>query len=114
MCNLPGPTNHTEYCHLSRSLKASFKEDRKQQAATVDAFAKAELNQGRIREAWDVIRCWFIKAEDRPLPPSREDLRKVTNDRIALYSKSSSPDRIPMLVPSFDIDDVVPEPDKIA
>ena len=52
--------------------------------------------------------------EDQPLPPSREDLTKVTNDRIKLYSKSLPPDRLPILVAPFDIDDVVPEPDEIA
>ena len=52
--------------------------------------------------------------EDRPLPPSREALQKVTNDRITLYTKSLPPDRIPILVAPFDIDDVVPEPDEIA
>ena len=55
-----------------------------------------------------------IAVEDQPLPPSREDLIKVTNDRIKLYSKSLPPDRIPILVAPFDIDDVVPEPDEIA
>jgi len=65
-------------------------------------------------EAWNIIRRWFIKVEDRPLPPSREDLQKVTNDCIKLYTKSLPPDRIPILVAPFDIDDVVPEPDEIA
>ena len=52
--------------------------------------------------------------ENRPLPPSCEDLRKVTNDRIKFYSKSLPPERIPVLVAPFDIDDVVPENNKIA
>ena len=37
----------------------------------------------------------------------------MTNDRIKLYSKSLPPDRIPVLVAPFDIDDVVPEPSEI-
>ena len=50
---LPGPTNYTEYRHLTRSLKASLKGDRKQRAATAGALAEAELNQDspRIKEA---------------------------------------------------------------
>ena len=40
-------------------------------------------------------------------------LRKVTNDRIKLYSKSLPPERIPVLVAPFDIDDVVLGPSKI-
>ena len=116
MCRLPGPLNFTEYRRLTRSLKASFKEDRKQRAATAGAIAEAELNHDppHIKEAWNVICRWFIAVEDRPLPPSREDLQKVTNDRIKLYTKSLPPDRIPILVAPFDIDDVVPEPDEIA
>ena len=114
LCKLPGPTNHTKYhCH-TRSLTASFKEDRKQRAATACALAEADLNQDRIREAWNVIRCWFIKAEDRLLPPSRKNLRKVTTDLIILYSKFLPPDRIPILVARFDIDDVISEPNEIA
>ena len=52
--------------------------------------------------------------QDRPLRPSQEDLKKITNDRIKLYSKSLPPDRLPILVAPFDIDDVVPEADEIA
>ena len=37
----------------------------------------------------------------------------MTNDRIKLYSKSLPPERIPVLVAPFDIDDVVPEPSEI-
>ena len=113
MCKLPGQTNHTEYRRLTRSLKALLKEDRKRRAVTAGALAEAELNEGNVREAWSIIRRWFVTVENRPLPPSREDLRKVTNDRITLYSKSLPPDRIPILVAPFDIDDVVPDPDEI-
>ena len=110
---LPGRLNQTAGRYLNRSLRSSLKEDRKLRAATAGALAEAELDQGKIKEAWNVIRRWFISVEDRPLPPSREDLRKVTNDRFKLYSKSLPPNRLPILVASFDIGDVVPEPDKI-
>ena len=113
LCKLPGPTNQTEYRRLTRNLKLSLKEDRKQRAATAGALAEAELNEGNVREAWAVIRRWFVTVSNRPLPPSRTDLRKVTNDRIKLYSKSLPPERIPVLVAPFDIDDVVPEPSEI-
>ena len=111
---LPGPTNHTAYRRLNRKLKASFKVDRKQQAATAGALAQTELNQGKIRKAWNVIHHLFIKAENQLLPLSQDDLRKVKNDCITLYSKSLIPDRIPVLVALFDIGDVVEEPDEIA
>ena len=107
---LPGPTNITEYRRLTQCLKISLKGDRKQRAAIARALAEAELSEGSTREAWSITCRWFVTVENRPLPPSREDLRKVTNDRIKLYSKSLPPDRIPVLVAPFDIDDVVPEP----
>ena len=37
-----------------------------------------------------------------------------TSSHESQYLKSLSPDRIPILVAPFDIDDVVPEPDEIA
>ena len=40
-------------------------------------------------------------------------LQKVTNDCIELYLKSLPPDCLPIVIAPFDIDDVVPEPDKI-
>ena len=110
---LPGTLNQTASRYLTRNLKASLKEDRKQRAAAAGALAETKINQGRIREARNGIHRWFIKAEDRPLSPSREDLRKVTNDCIKLYLKAS-PDWLPIIVAPFDIDDAVPEPDEIA
>ena len=51
--------------------------------------------------------------EDRPLPPSREDVREVTNDHIKLYLKYLPSDRLPILVTPFDINDVILEPEKL-
>ena len=114
MRRLPGRLNQTASPHLTRRLKASLKEDRKRGATTAGALVETELDQVKIKEAWSVIRHWFIEVQDWPFPPSREDLQKVTNDRIKLYLKSLSPDSLPILVAPFDIDDIVPEPDKIA
>ena len=70
MRKLPGPTNITKYRRLTHDLKAFLKEDQKQQAATAGALAGAKVNPCKIREAWSIIRRWFAKAEDQPLPPS--------------------------------------------
>ena len=48
--------NQTASRYLTRSLKASLKEDRKQQAATTGALAEAQFDQSRIKEAWNFIR----------------------------------------------------------
>ena len=111
---LPGSTNVTEYRCLTCSLNASLKEDQKRRAAIAGTLAEAELDKGHAREAWIIIRRWFFKGENQPLSPSREDLRKVTNDCIKLYLKDLPPERILILVALFDIDDVVPEPSEIA
>ena len=65
---LPGRTNQTASCYLTCSLKVSLKEDSKQRVATTGALTEVELNQGRIKEAWNVTRHWFISVQDRPLP----------------------------------------------
>ena len=41
MRKLPGPTDQVEYRRLTRCLKISLKEDRKQRAATAGALAEA-------------------------------------------------------------------------
>ena len=100
--------------YLNGSLKSSLKEDRKLQAAPAGALAEAEINRGRIKETWNIICRWFISVENKPIPPSREDLEKDTNDCIKLYSNSLPPVRLPILIALFDMDDIVPEPDEIA
>ena len=46
--------------------------------------------------------------------PSREDLQKVTDDHINLYTKAETPDALPILEAPFDISDEVPEDCEIA
>ena len=88
--------------------------DRKRRCAAAGAAAEAELSNGNTREAWQIVRSWYQTASTRPPPPSREDLTKVTNDRISLYTKELPPESLPILVAPYDIDDVVPEVDEIA
>ena len=64
MRKLPGPTNQTESRRLTRCLKLSLKEDRKQRAAIAEVLAEAELNEGNVREAWSIIRRWFVTVEN--------------------------------------------------
>ena len=52
---LPGTLNQSVHRRLSRSLKCSFQEDRKQRAATAGALVEAELSEGHTREAWKII-----------------------------------------------------------
>ena len=113
LSRLPGK-NQAEYRRLVRRLKISLAGDRKRRCAAAGAAAEAELSAGNTREAWQIVRRWYHHAAGRPPPPSREDLTKVTNDRINLYSKDSPPESLPILVAPFDIDDVVPGVSEIA
>ena len=110
---LPG-NNQAEYRRLNRRLQVALTGDRKRRCAAAGAAAEAELSNGNTREAWQIVRSWYQTASTRPPPPSREDLTKVTNDRISLYTKDLPPESLPILVAPFDIDDVVPEVDEIA
>ena len=95
-------------------MKLAFKSDRKRRCATAGALAEAELSSGNTREAWTMVRSWYSSASCRPPPPSREDLKKVTDDRINLYTKDATPDALPILVAPFDISDEVPDDCEIA
>jgi hypothetical protein len=110
---LPG-NNQAEYRRLDRRLQVALTGDRKRRCAAAGAAAEAELSNGNTREAWQIVRSWYQTASTRPPPPSREDLTKVTNDRISLYTKELPPESLPILVAPYDIDDVVPEVDEIA
>ena len=86
LCRLPGPTNQVEYRRLSRSLKSSHKEDRKRSAATAGVLAEAELKHDPppplLRRHGTSSAAGLLKWKIDHSPSSREDLRKVTNDRI--------------------------------
>ena len=110
---LPG-NNQAEYRRLNRRLKSALSSDRKRRCAAAGEAAEAELSVGNTREAWKIVRNWYQSASNRPPPPSREDLKKVTDDRINLYTKDLPPETLPILVAPFDIDDVVPDVDEIA
>jgi len=56
----------------------------------------------------------YSLASCRPPSSSREDLKKVTDDRINLYTKAETTDTLPILVAPFDISDEVPEDCEIA
>ena len=77
MRKLPGPTNQTEYRRLTRCLKLSFKEDRKQRAALAGALAEAELNKGNVRETWSIICRLFVTVGNRLLPHLEKTLERL-------------------------------------
>ena len=73
---------------LGRAVKASLAAYQKQRAeeagAEVEALVKAE--PPLIQEAWYRIQGWYKAAVDRAPPPSRVTLKRITAERVALYS----------------------------
>ena len=93
-------------------FEASINEDRKQHTATAGDLVGLELSKGntRTRKAWQVTQSWFVSvsAEGYPLPPaSCEDLEKVINDHIELYTKDLPPKHIPTMVAPFSISNII-------
>ena len=58
-------THTNTHTHTCTHTHASINEDRKRRVATA---TETELSVGNTREAWQVIRCWFVQVENHPLP----------------------------------------------
>ena len=74
---------------LGKAVKKSLAEDRKRRAeeagAEVEALMKAD--PPLIQEAWYHIQGWYKAAVDRAPPPARVTLKRITAERVALYSR---------------------------
>lgn len=111
--------NHdrSEARRLTRKIKASLKTDRKARVAAAGTAIEADLNAGKLREAWGKLKGWYKEASGRAPSPSRQDLDTVTAERITLYTREPPEnlgDPIPVLVDGFEIPDNVPDEDEIA
>ena len=63
-----------------------------------------------IQDAWHRIQGWYKAAIDRAPPPARVTLKRITADRVALYSHVLPPgDNIPVTIKPFGVKDSVPE-----
>lgn len=104
-----------EHRRLSRAVKASLREDRKQRCASVGQEVESYLSDPKtVQEAWNRIRTWYRHAEDRAPKPARADLQKVTEEYASLYRKSEpAGDPIPVVVAPFDVPDDIPTESEI-
>ena len=67
-----------------------------------------------IQEALYRLQGWYKAAVNRALPPARATLKRVTAERVALYSRVPSPgDSIPVNNEPFAVEDGVPEEGEI-
>ena len=78
---------------LAKAVQASLAMDRRRMAeeagAEVEALVKAD--PPLIQEAWYRLHGWYKAAVDRAPPPARATLRRVTAERVALYSRIPPP-----------------------
>ena len=73
----------------------------------MEALVKADLPL--IQEAWYRLQGWYKAAVDRAPPPAQAMLKRVTAERVALYSRVSPPgDSIPVNIEPFAVEDRVP------
>lgn len=99
---------------LDRRIRRAFKADRKRRAEEAGEAIEAALLGGEIQAAWDRFKSWYRQASDRPSPPSRMDLRAVTQERIDLYTREPPPgEAIPILVEPSNVPDEIPSDEEI-
>ena len=80
--------------------------------AEVEALVGADPHL--IQEAWHRIQVLYKSAVNRALPPAQVTLERITAERVALYSYiPPSGENIPVEVHPFQVDESVPEENKI-
>ena len=66
------------------------------------------------REAWQRLKVWYKAAVERVPPPARATLKRITAERVDLYSYVPSPGKnTPVTVRPVPVDDSVPMEDDI-
>ena len=96
---------------LGRRIRRSLAEDRKRRTeeagAAVEALMKAD--PPLTQEAWHRLQGWYKATADRPPPPARATLRRVTAEQEQLYSREPPPgDTIPVTIDPFEVEDGIP------
>ena len=89
----------------SQGLACGDKAGRK---GEVEALMKADPHL--IQEAWYRLQGWYKAAVERAPPPARATLKRVTEERVTLYSQVPPPGHsIPVDIEPFAVEDGVPE-----
>ena len=96
---------------MGRRIRRSLAEDRKRRTeeagAAVEAMMKAD--PPLIQEAWHHLQGWYKAEVDRPPPPARATLKRVTAERAKLYSRVPPPGyTILVTIEPFEVEDGVP------
>ena len=101
---------------MGKAVRASLETDRQRRAeeagAEVEALAKAD--PPLIQEAWYRLQGWYKASVDHSPPPAQATLKRVTAERVTLYSHIPPPgDNIPVTIEPFAVEDGVPAEEKI-
>ena len=74
---------------MGKAITASLAQDRRRRVeeavAEVEDLMKAD--PPLIQEAWYRLQGWYKAAVDRAPPPARATLKRVTAERVTLYSR---------------------------
>ena len=90
--------------------------DRRQRAEEAGAEIEALVGADPplIQEAWHWIKGWYKAAVDRAPLPARVTLKRITAERVALYSYVPAlVENITISVKLLPVDDSVPEEDRV-
>ena len=101
---------------MGHAIKASLMTDRRRCAEEAGAEVEAlvGVDPPLIQEAWHRIKGWYKDAVDRAPPPAQVTLRRITAERVALYSYVPPPgENIPISISPFQVDNSVPEEGEI-
>ena len=67
-----------------------------------------------IQEAWYLLQGWYKAAVDQAPPPAQDTLKRITAERVALYSGVPPPGySIPVEIEPFEVEDRVPDEGEI-
>jgi len=103
---------------LAREINASFQQDRQRRTEEAGAAIEYALERKDTKEAWTKLQAWYKEVGDLPAKPLREELAKVTRDRVELYRARVPPGK-PIPVPadlkvSFAVPDEAPTSEELA
>ena len=101
---------------LGRAIAASLKGDLRWQAEEAGEEVKMllGLDPSLHQEAWHQMKGCYRAAIDRLLPPTRVTLKRITAERVDLYSYVPPPgENISVSVEPFPVDYLVPTEEKI-
>ena len=87
---------------LGKEVQKSLTTDRRLQADKAGTEALVKVDLPLIQEAWYCLQGWYKAAVDRAPSPAQATLKRITAERVTLYSRVPTPgDSIPVDIEPF-------------